>query len=89
MSLTDANLKIGHRISVITFLYKEHLLFVSYFGAAMPRVAREIELGFPMHVTQRGNNRQNIFRDEEDKEFYCALSCTINVWQKLNFMDGV
>ena len=36
----------------------------------MPRVAREIELGFPMHVTQRGNNRQNIFRDEEDKEFY-------------------
>ena len=36
----------------------------------MPRVAREIELGFPMHVTQRGNNRQNIFRDEEDKELY-------------------
>ena len=34
----------------------------------MPRVVREIELGFPMHVTQRGNNRQNIFRDEEDKE---------------------
>ena len=36
----------------------------------MPRVAREIELGFPMHVTHCGNNRQNIFRDEEDKEFY-------------------
>ena len=36
----------------------------------MPRQAREIEVGVPMHVTQRGNERNNIFRCDEDKEFY-------------------
>lgn len=36
----------------------------------MPRKAREIEVGTPMHVTQRGNERQSIFREDEDKEFY-------------------
>ena len=36
----------------------------------MPRQAREIEVGVPMHVTQRGNERKNIFRCDEDKEFY-------------------
>jgi putative transposase len=36
----------------------------------MPRQAREVEAGFPMHVTQRGNYRQNIFHDDDDKEFY-------------------
>ena len=36
----------------------------------MPRQAREVEAGLPMHVTQRGNHRQNIFHDDDDKEFY-------------------
>ena len=36
----------------------------------MPRQAREVEAGFPMHVTQRGNYRQNIFHDDDDKAFY-------------------
>jgi len=36
----------------------------------MPRQAREVEAGFPMHVTQRGNYRQNIFHDDDDKDFY-------------------
>jgi len=36
----------------------------------MPRQAREIEVGVPMHVTQRGNERKNIFRCDQDKEFY-------------------
>jgi putative transposase len=36
----------------------------------VPRKAREIEVNVPVHVTQRGNNRQDIFHDEEDKEFY-------------------
>ena len=36
----------------------------------MPRKAREILLGFPVHVTQRGEGRMNIFLDDRDKEFY-------------------
>ncbi len=36
----------------------------------MPRQAREIEIGVPLHITQRGNERQDIFRDDEDKAFY-------------------
>jgi len=36
----------------------------------MPRQAREIEVCVPMHITQRGNERKNIFRCNEDKEFY-------------------
>ena len=36
----------------------------------MPRQGREIEIGVPMHVTQRGNEKQNIFKNNADKEFY-------------------
>jgi len=34
----------------------------------MPRQAREIEVGVPMHITQRGNERKNIFRCDEEKK---------------------
>ena len=36
----------------------------------MPRNPRIIIPNTPMHITQRGNRRENIFSDEEDKEFY-------------------
>jgi len=36
----------------------------------MPRKARIIEKNIPIHVTQRGNNRQDIFKSDEDKAFY-------------------
>ena len=36
----------------------------------MPRLARNIIPDIPMHITQRGNRRENIFLDDEDKEFY-------------------
>ncbi len=36
----------------------------------MPRKARIIEKNVPLHITQRGNNRQEIFQTEEDKAFY-------------------
>ena len=36
----------------------------------MPRKARCIIANNPIHITQRGNNRQNIFHSEEDKAFY-------------------
>ncbi|VAW68511.1 Transposase and inactivated derivatives [hydrothermal vent metagenome] len=36
----------------------------------MARLPRFVLPGHPQHVIQRGNNRQNIFREEEDYEFY-------------------
>jgi len=39
----------------------------------MPRIARIVFSGYPHHVVQRGNNRQDIFFDTADREFYLAL----------------
>ncbi len=39
----------------------------------MPRIARIIGTGYPHHVVQRGNNRQTIFFDDADREFYLKL----------------
>lgn len=39
----------------------------------MPRIARAVAAGFPHHVIQRGNNREKIFFDKEDKEKYLSL----------------
>lgn len=36
----------------------------------MPRKPRIVEPGVPMHVTQRGNNRELIFQSDDDKAFY-------------------
>ncbi len=39
----------------------------------MPRIARAVASGFPHHVVQRGNNREKVFLDDEDKEKYLSL----------------
>jgi len=39
----------------------------------MPRIARAVAAGFPHHVVQRGNNREKVFFDKEDKERYLSL----------------
>ncbi len=39
----------------------------------MPRRPRHAIPGFPHHITQRGNNRQDVFFTDEDREFYLAL----------------
>jgi putative transposase len=39
----------------------------------MPRIARVVAAGYPHHVTQRGNNREWVFLDDEDKLFYLNL----------------
>ncbi|UCH34135.1 MAG: transposase [Armatimonadota bacterium] len=39
----------------------------------MPRVARIVAPGVPYHVTQRGNNRQDVFFADDDRRFYLAL----------------
>ena len=35
----------------------------------MPRIARVTVSGYPHHVTQRGNNRDTVFFDDEDRGF--------------------
>ena len=52
----------------------------------MPRISRVVAVGYPHHITQRGNYRQPVFMDEEDfiqylqwlKE-YC-LKYSLNIW---------
>ena len=39
----------------------------------MPRVARIVIPGVPHHVTQRGNNRQDVFFVDDDRQAYLAL----------------
>lgn len=38
----------------------------------MPRTARIVVPDYPFHITQRGNNRQDIFSDDEDREKYLS-----------------
>ncbi|HUT25174.1 MAG TPA: transposase [Sumerlaeia bacterium] len=39
----------------------------------MPRIARIVAEGFPHHVTQRGNNREDVFFDDADRAVYLGL----------------
>jgi len=39
----------------------------------MPRIARIVLPGCPHHITQRGNNREAVFLDDEDRRAYLAL----------------
>jgi len=39
----------------------------------MPRIARAVAAGFPHHIVQRGNNREKVFIDDEDREKYIDL----------------
>ena len=39
----------------------------------MPRVARIVIPNCPHHVTQRGNNRQDVFFDDDDRRMYLEL----------------
>ncbi len=36
----------------------------------MAHAARVVAEGVPHHITQRGNNRQNVFLLDEDRRFY-------------------
>ncbi|MBM3332397.1 transposase [candidate division WOR-3 bacterium] len=36
----------------------------------MSRIARVVAVGLPHHVTQRGNNRSQVFFDDDDRRFY-------------------
>ena len=39
----------------------------------MARIARIVAVGYPHHVTQRGNNKQVIFKDDADRKKYLDL----------------
>ena len=52
----------------------------------MPRIARAVAVGFPHHVTQRGNYRQTVFQNDEDYLQYIewlkqySKKYTLNIW---------
>jgi putative transposase len=39
----------------------------------MPRIARIVGVGYPHHIVQRGNNRENVFLDLKDYEKYLSF----------------
>jgi len=39
----------------------------------MPRIARAVAVGYPHHIIQRGNNREKVFFDDEDRKKYLTL----------------
>ena len=39
----------------------------------MPRIARFVAEGYPHHITQRGNGRQTVFDDPQDRRIYLKL----------------
>ena len=39
----------------------------------MPRIARAVAVGVPHHVTQRGNNRVDVFFNDKDREYYLRM----------------
>jgi len=48
----------------------------------MPRIARAVASGFPHHVVQRGNNKEAVFTDEEDRRRYLNLLTKYSVkWE--------
>ena len=52
----------------------------------MPRLARVVIPNIPYHITQRGNRRDDVFFDDEDREFYLqtlkeyAKKFEVDVW---------
>ncbi len=39
----------------------------------MSRIARVCAVGYPHHITQRGNNREKVFFDDDDRHFYLKI----------------
>ncbi|MDD5671471.1 MAG: transposase, partial [Candidatus Omnitrophica bacterium] len=39
----------------------------------MPRIARVVAVGYPHHITQRGNYQQSLFENDDDRIMYLSL----------------
>jgi len=50
----------------------------------MPRIARVCAINYPHHVTQRGNNRADVFFEDEDRVFYLK---TLGIYSKKYGLD--
>jgi putative transposase len=52
----------------------------------MPRIARVCAIDFPHHITQRGNNRANVFFEDDDRKVYLetllkySQKCRFEIW---------
>jgi putative transposase len=52
----------------------------------MPRIARVVAVSYPHHITQRGNNRADVFFDDEDRAYYIktlkkyCLKWRVKIW---------
>jgi len=52
----------------------------------MPRIARVCAVAYPHHITQRGNNKETVFFDDEDRQFYLdtlkfySQKCGLGIW---------
>lgn len=48
----------------------------------MPRMARLVAVNYPHHITQRGNNRDAVFFQDKDRQFYLqALKKFSSLWE--------
>ena len=48
----------------------------------MPRIARLVAVNYPHHITQRGNNRETVFFQDQDRQFYLqALKKYSSQWE--------
>jgi hypothetical protein len=58
----------GHDTKLLTNWYSpaSHVRF-------MARMARLVAIGYPHHITQRGNRRQKVFFHDEDYQAYIDL----------------
>jgi len=62
--MTESNIQLLQYVLVMGFfllLFRDDLL------------ARVVAAGLPHHVTQRGNNRQDVFFVDQDRQTYLAL----------------
>ena len=58
------------------------LAFINYHHFQLPRRIRLVVSKIPLHIIQRGNNRQSCFYNESDYIFY--LDCLLEYSQKTN-----
>lgn len=52
----------------------------------MPRIARIIAMGYPYHITQRGNSKQIIFNEKSDYSTYIRLLNKYSAEYKLSIL---
>lgn len=43
----------------------------------MPRAARFVVPGYPFHITHRGNNKEEIFQNDEDRRKYIIMCISL------------